>query len=941
MMESTTVLFQLEGLPFSVNKKDIQSFFRDSSLIEDDISILKNTENDRCLGLAFVRFHTELEANVATRHCGIEIGGNRVTVKRTSFQDMVTTKQRMESADSHSTRRKISEPISVSPDRTGPGLRSPTGPSHLRSEERGKAIHRLPFQQIEAVASVRESVEKKRNRSRSPHRTRAGGITPSYQSRGSPHGSHGSGAHHEQSSHRHEKVVRHQYGRDGLWREGLREAAGQQQRSDPRSNHMELMTWSSSSSRGSGRSEAASERESRTREEPRRVDVTGLSSHSSSVYRAHQFGSSDGVDHLHYSGNRIHELEERKGHYGKRSHEVELLHGLSRDRTLGKEDHRGYSGGRYREVEIRGGHSGSRNREMEVRARHLGSSNREVEVRGGFSRSGNREVDDRGGYSGSRNREVGARGGHSGSRNREVEFQSGLLGSRSREVEVRGGPLGSRNRDVEVRDRHSGSKNRGEQDYRGHWGGHDGEGSRSGHLRDLRERGSAVGYQNSLGPSQERSALQDTNSATLDTPTTHEVKLMGFPHWYAFKEIRHMLGRSVTVVHGGIHFVADARRPTAFVTVDGDHSYENALKLDGLAIDKQCTLTVLSCNHPRPDERRNEGDDLRRVLEKKREPKYPNSHDSANKGGAYASKRSSSPLPHRRLSREAASRERSYSPGRVQKLADEFWATGSHTNQHTGYPTTQTEDRVETQSYPIQWQDENGHLVPDLPGFHTTEMGQSLAHADFQSQVESGFMEAAMEYPEYFTREELAYTGEHTQRLRYNTPFSQPELSEDFTVGSMSQDNVFRVSTSEGEDIAHRRIVPIVRGQGASPAPDGTLASVVHVVHKGKDGSISMPSEYSHSDGPSSGRGVVTGADRPTTVRCANLPTSVVVTDILSFFQDDTMNHDSVRIQCDDKGQPTGKCFVTFPSYQRAVHVVRRLSNQRLKDKKIILDLVL
>lgn len=866
MMESTIVLFQLEGLPFSVNKKDIQTFFRDSSLTEDDISILKNTENDRCLGLAFVRFHTELEANVATRHCGIEIGGNRVTVKRTSFQDMVTTKQRMESADSHSTRRKINEPISVSPDRAGLGLRSPTGPSHLRSEERGKAIHRLPFQQIEAVAGVRESVEKKRNRSRSPHRARAGGNTPSYQSRGSPHGSHGSGAHHEQASHRHEKVTRHQYGR-----EGPREAAAQQQRSDPRSNHVDLMTWSSSSSRGSGRSEAASGRESRAREETRRVDVTRLSTHGSSVYRSHQFGSSNGVDHLHYSGSRIRELEERRGHYGKRSHEVELLHGLSRDSTLGKEDHRGYSGGRYREVEVRGGHSGNRNREMEVRTRHLGSSNREVEVRGGFSRSGNREVDDRSGYSGSRNREVGARGGHSGSRIREVEVQGGLLGSRDREVEVRGGRLGNRNRDVEVRDRHSGSKNRGEQDYRGHWGGHDGEGSHSEHLRDLRERGSAVGYKNSLGHSQEPSALQDTNSsAMLDTPTTHEVKLMGFPYWYAFKEIRHMLGRSVTVVHGGIHFVADARRPTAFVTVDGDHSYENALKLDGLAIDKQCTLTVLGCNHPKPDERRNEGDDLRRVLEKKREPKYPNSHDSANKGGAYTSKHSVSPVRHRRHSREVSSRERSYSPGRAQKLADEFWSTGSHTNQHTEYPTTQTEEGVEMQSYPIQWQDENSHFVPDLPGFHTAEVGQSMAHADFQSQVESGFMEAAMEYPEYFTREELAYTGEHTQRLRYSTPFSsQPQFSEDFTVGSMSLDNVFHMSTSEGEDIAHRRIVPTVRGgQSASPAPDSTLASVVHVVHKGKDGSISIPSEYSRSGGPSSGSSAVTGADTHYSTMC-------------------------------------------------------------------------
>ena len=889
-MESKIVLFQLEGLPFSVNKKDIQKFFRDSSLTEDDISILKNAENGRCLGLAFVRFHTELEANVATRHCGVEIGGNRVTLKRTTFQEMVITKKRMESADTHPSRRKISEPISVSPDRTG--LRSPSGPGHSRrSEERGKVIHRLPFQQVEHVTHhVREPVEKKRNRSRSPHLARSGGSSSLYQSKESPRGLHNSGTHHEQGSHRHEKIVRHQYGRDGLWGEWLREPAAQPQRNDSRSNHVEMMTWSSSG-RGSGRSEAASERESRAREEPRRVDVSSSSTRGSSVYRSHQSGSSDGEDYLRYSGSRIRETEDRRGHFRRRSHELESLHDQPRDRSLGAEDHRGYSGGRYREVEIRDRHPGSRNRETEVRARHVGSSSREVEVRGRFSRNDNREAD--------------VRGGHSGSRHQAVE--------------VRGGHLESRSHDADVRGRGPGSKNR---EDRGHWGGRDEEGSRSG--RDPRDRESAVGYRGSL----DRSQRQDVDNS--ETQTTHKVKLMGFPDWFAFKEIRHMLGRSVTVVHGGIHFVADVRRPTAYVTVEGDESYKNALKLDGLPIDKQCTLTVLGCTRSKADGGENEGDDLRRVLEKRREPRNPSSGDNDDKRSAYSRKRSASPVPHPKLSREVATRERSYSPGRAQKLVAEFWATDSRMDEPTEYPSTQTEG-VGPQPYPAQWQDENGHFVSDVPVYHTARTGQS-PHGDFQSQVESGFMEAAMEYPEYFTREELAYTGEQTQQLRFDVPFSS-QFSDDFTVAGMSLDSVFHVPISATEAIAHRPAVATVRERhSTSPAPDSTLASVVHVVHKGKEGSI--PSEYRRSDGS-------TGAHIPATVRCTNLPTSVVVTDILSFFQDHSVSYDNVRIQCDDKGQPTGKCFVTFPSYQQAALAVRRSSNQRLKDKKINVEVVL
>ena len=915
-MESTTVLFQLEGLPFSVNKKDVQAFFRDSSLMEDDISILKDAE-DRCLGLAFVRFHTELEASVATRHCGIEIGGNRVSMKQTTFQDMVTTKQRLESASSHSTRRKISEPISVSPERKGLGLRSPTGPNHSatqrRSEERSKAIHRLPFQQMESVASMRESVERQRNRSRSPHRTRAGGSGSSYQPKGSPYSSHSSGTQHEPANHRQEKVARHQYGREEPWAEGLRETAAHQQRIDSRSSHVEMMTWSSSSSRGSARSDAMAEREARAREELKR-DATGPS--SSSVYRQHQMGSSDGMDHLHYQpGSRVREVEERKGQFRRKTYNMELVHGSLGDRTPGTEDHRGYSGGRFRDIDARGGHSGSRSNEVEVRGRHLGSSNREVEVRGR----------------------------RSGSRNREVETRSGHLGNR--EAESRGGYLGSRSREVEVQSRQMGSRHREEHDYRGHLGSRNEEGSRSGHSL---ERGDAVGYKSSLDHSRP-SVRRDANSGDmLDVPPAYVVKLMGFPPWFAFKEIRHMLGRSVTVIHGGIHFVKDARRPTAFVSVDGDSSYDNALRLDGLAINKQCTLTVLGSRHPKRDKGGSEGDDLRRVLEKKREPKNHSSHDSSSssKRSSYTGKRSDhSPVPHRRHSPEVASRDHSYSPGRAQKLADEFWGTGSHSDQRAEYPTTHTGEGVRPRSYPTQWQGENGHFVQGLHGFHTTEVeGQPLQQADFQSQVEGGFMEAALEYPEYFTREELEYTGEHTQQPRFTAPFSsQPEYSEDYiALGGVPLDNVFRVPTSDTEDASLRPSYPRGRGeQNTPPAPDSTLSSVVHVVNKGRDSSGVLLSEYRHSEGSSGGHGRVTRADMPTTVRCANLPTSVVVTDILGFLHDDSLSYDSVRIQCDDNGKPTGKCFITFPTQQQAVRAVRRHSNQRLKENKVSLELVL
>ena len=486
---------------------------------------------------------------------------------------------------------------------------------------------------------------------------------------------------------------------------------------------------------------------------------------------------------------------------------------------------------------------------------------------------------------------------------------------------------------MDVRGRRSGSRSNEEEDHRGHWGGRDGEGGHSG--RDLRNRESAIGDKGPLRRSQGHSAQQDNSTAMSDMSSTHEVKLMGFPDWFAFKEIRHMLGRSVTVVHGGIHFVADARRPTAFVTVDGDLSYENALKLDGLAIDKQCTLTVLGCSRRRPNGGRSEGDDLRRMLEKRREPRNPSSSESGSRS-AYTRKHSSSPVPQRR-SREVTSRERSYSPGRAQKLADEFWGTRSHSDQYAEYPSTQIEGaQVRMQSYAAQWQDENGHFMPDASEYHHAEVGQSLARGDNQPQVESGFMEAAIEYPEYFTREELAFTGEHTQSLRYSAPFSsEPELSEDYTMAGVALDSVFQVPASDA--IAHRPIMSTVRGgRGTPPAPDSTLASVVHVVQKAKDGSIAMSSR-SRRDGPS----MVTGEDTPTAVRCANLPASVVVTDILGFFQDHTVSYDNVRIQCDDKGQPTGKCFVTFPSYQQAVLAVRTCSNQRLKDKKIIVDLVL
>ena len=160
LMERRQVLLKLEGLPVDTSNQDINRFFKDPEIAKEDISILRN-ESSKCVGIAYVRFHSQIEADSAARHCARSIHGSRVVFKETSIKEMVATKGKIDGKPSDS---RVKSPVS----------RGSYGSSGSRERER-EETRRLPFSKFTSRSSgsqerdVADLYGQHRWRSRSPH----------------------------------------------------------------------------------------------------------------------------------------------------------------------------------------------------------------------------------------------------------------------------------------------------------------------------------------------------------------------------------------------------------------------------------------------------------------------------------------------------------------------------------------------------------------------------------------------------------------------------------------------------------------------------------------------------------------------------------------------------------------------------------------------------
>ena len=112
-MAGRSELYELVGVPFDVSIKDIRKFFRNPNIPEDDISIFRSLDSS-CIGSAFVRFNSHFEAKSAKERSSNQIHGLPVSLRKSSTEEMITTKRLMkDTAREDPTRRFVSSQLSA------------------------------------------------------------------------------------------------------------------------------------------------------------------------------------------------------------------------------------------------------------------------------------------------------------------------------------------------------------------------------------------------------------------------------------------------------------------------------------------------------------------------------------------------------------------------------------------------------------------------------------------------------------------------------------------------------------------------------------------------------------------------------------------------------------------------------------------------------------
>ena len=80
---------------------------------------------------------------------------------------------------------------------------------------------------------------------------------------------------------------------------------------------------------------------------------------------------------------------------------------------------------------------------------------------------------------------------------------------------------------------------------------------------------------------------------------------------------------------------------------------------------------------------------------------------------------------------------------------------------------------------------------------------------------------------------------------------------------------------------------------------------------------------------------------RNPTVKLTDIPSDILIYDIIDFFQGFDLKIDSIRIQCNDYGLPNGKAYIRFPSFSQAMLAIdqckgRGLGSSRSVDLSLI-----
>lgn len=82
------------------------------------------------------------------------------------------------------------------------------------------------------------------------------------------------------------------------------------------------------------------------------------------------------------------------------------------------------------------------------------------------------------------------------------------------------------------------------------------------------------------------------------------------------------------------------------------------------------------------------------------------------------------------------------------------------------------------------------------------------------------------------------------------------------------------------------------------------------------------------------------GSSRGTPIKIINLPFKANVNEILDFFHGYRVITDSVSIQYNEQGLPTGEAFVTMVNYNEAMAAIKDLNDRPVGPRKVKLMLL-
>ena len=75
---------------------------------------------------------------------------------------------------------------------------------------------------------------------------------------------------------------------------------------------------------------------------------------------------------------------------------------------------------------------------------------------------------------------------------------------------------------------------------------------------------------------------------------------------------------------------------------------------------------------------------------------------------------------------------------------------------------------------------------------------------------------------------------------------------------------------------------------------------------------------------------------RNPTVKLTDIPSDILIYDIIDFFHGFDLKIDSIRIQCNDYGNPNGKAFVRFPSFSQAMLAIDQCKGKVLGSSRSV-----